>query len=378
MNMPIRLISVLPMLMLVAALIATACESASPNSETSSQNNFAAAAPTATAIPTTTPTPQHTQTPTPTAMPDTRVSCEPGFAYPAGSRELQVCLAQKEDICPSDSDLDPPDIVIGGEVFIIVCDPPPTPMPVYQKLTGGLSAVAEAYEQGASAQSAAGLVPLGQALRDNLLTVVIYIDTDPKELVIWLNDNGAEFGSVHGTLLVNEEWLMQEGGDIDDHYNTILLDEYIGGEVELEPPYEGGMTDVVAGVPVSLLVRLSQQPGVIEVTRPFPAAPPYQQDSPPEPQGVSEPVEEMSKPAEIVRPTAAPIETEGLLAHGVRSWHRSGYTGRGVKIGIIDTGFSGLAEIMRNGDFPSGNIATRCYGNYGDAMPSFSDCSTGR
>jgi len=315
------------MLLLVAALIATACESAPPD-DASQGNAIAAAAPTTTPTPTptttVTPTPEHTQTPT--AMPDTQVSCEPGFAYPAGSRELQVCLAQKEDICPPGSDLEPPDLVIGGEVFITVCDPPPTPTPVYQNLTGGLSKVAEAYEGGASAQSATALVPSGQTQRDDLLTVVIYIDRDPKELVIWLNDNGAEFGAAHYTVLVDEEWLEQEGGSIDDHVNIILLDEYIRGEAELEPPYEGGMTDIVARVPVSLLVRLSQQPGVIEVTRPVPAFTPDQ------PASRLQSEEAVSKPSEIVDPTAASIETEGLLAHGVRSWHRAGHNGRGVKV----------------------------------------------
>lgn len=262
----------------LAALTGTACESATPIPDQASQNNaIAAAASTETSEATVAS--EHTQTPTATTSPELQIPCEPGIAYPAGSRELQVCLEQVENICPPGSDLEPPDLVIDGEVFITVCDPPPTPMPVYQKLTGGLSYVAEAYEQGASAQSAASSVFPEKALRDNLLTVVIYIDRDPKELVIWLNDNGAEFGSAHYTELVDEEWLIQEGGDIDDYYNTILLDEYIRGEAELEPLYEGGTTDIVAGVPVSLLVPLSQQPGVIEVRRPLPAFIPDQPDS---------------------------------------------------------------------------------------------------
>ena len=321
-NMPIRLIAILPMLLLVAALIAMACESAPPD-DASQDSAIAAAAPTTTPTPTATATPEHTQTPT--AMPDTHVSCEPGDKYPEDSLEADTCIFQVAK-CPPDSFLELPVFIQNGMLHVTVCNPPPTPTPVYQNLTGGLSKVAEAYEKGASAQSAASSVFSGQALRDNLLTVVIYIDRDPKELVIWLNDNGAEFGWAHGTALVDEEWLEQEGGDIDDHYATVLLDEYIRGETELEKTYEGGTTKVVVGVPVSLLVGLSQQPGVIEVTRPVPAFTPDQ------PASRLQSEEAVSKPSEIVDPTAAPIETQGLSAHGVRSWQQAGYKGSGVKV----------------------------------------------
>ncbi len=371
-NTPIRLVSILPILLLIAALIATACESATQTPNDASQNNaIAAAAPTASLE--TIPTPQRTQTPTPTASPELQVPCEPGISYHPDTPGLQACLAQKEDVCPPGSNLDPPDLVIDGVTYIKLCDHPPSPTPVYQKLTGGLSQVAEVYERGGSARSAASSAFGDEYLRnDDLLTVVIIIDRDPKELVIWLNDQGAEFGSAHGTVLVDEEWLSKEGGEIDDYYAIILLDEYIRGEAELEEPYEGGMTDILAAVPVSLLVRLSEQPGVIQVRRPFPAFTPDQPDPTSE-------LQEASKPALYARQTTAPIVSEGLSVHGVSSWHNAGNKGSDVKIGIIDPGFHGLAEIMRNGDFPPTIAAdrTRCYEDYNDSSPSFSHCRTG-
>lgn len=261
----------------LAALIGTACESATQTPDDASQYNaIAAAAPTET--PEATVASEHT--PTATASPHPQARCGPGIYYPADSAELQVCLEQKEDVCPPGSDLEPSAITDNGVVFIAVCGLPPSPTPVYQKLTGGLSKVAEAYERGGSTRSAASSAFGNEYLRDDdLLTVVIIIDRDPKKLVIWLNDQGAEFGSAHGTVLMDEEWLSKEGGEIDDYYAIILLDEYIRGEAELEDPYEGGVTDILAAVPVSLLVRLSKQPGVIQVRRPFPAFTPDQPDS---------------------------------------------------------------------------------------------------
>ena len=174
---------------------------------------------------------------------------------------------------------------------------------------------------------------LDDELREGSFFLKITIDREPRELVIWLNDNGAEFGYVNGTYMVDEGWPARNNTTIDAEYGIILLSEYLRGEAEPEEPYEGGLAYVGARVPVPLLVRLSEQPGVLKVEVPFRLPAPQQTDVPPEPQ----------EPQDPVAPTPTPQATsQGLSKHGVSSWHQAGYKGRGVRIGIIDTGFEGF------------------------------------
>lgn len=333
-----RSVALLPIFIALAALIAMACESATQQPDDTSQNNaFAAAAPTAifTATPTTTPT--ATATPTANNLP-TPQPCLPG--------ELQVPITVRD-----------------GNVYIP--DPPcirpvtPTPLP-YPKLDNELNKIVEDMESGRSKRGAASKP------QNELIDVNIYLDRDPRELVKWLAANGAEPTTAESTSLVNDEWLAREGGKIEDYYATILLDDYIRGKAELEPPYEGGETVVWALVPVSLLLRLSQQPGVIRMIDNDSLPPPsrgQQIDVPPVPQEPQDPVPPTPKPRATSR---------GLSAHGVDAWHQAGFKGKSVKIGIIDTGFEGFMG-LQGSDLPS-TVKVRCYDDHGNYTTSLSDC----
>ena len=101
-------------------------------------------------------------------------------------------------------------------------------------------------------------------LREDRLFLKITIDRNPRELVIWLNNNGALVNVVGGTDLMDDEWAERNNSTIDAEYRIILLNEYLKGEVEPEEPYGGGRDYIGASVPVSLLVRLSERPEVVK------------------------------------------------------------------------------------------------------------------
>ncbi|MYE54790.1 MAG: S8 family serine peptidase, partial [Chloroflexi bacterium] len=371
-NIPIRLIAILPMPLLVAALIATACESAPPD-DASQGNAIAAAAPTTTPTPTptatATPPPEHTQTPTPTAA---LPQCRPGV-YDADSPEAQACRGRPNPVgCPQGRIPPAPWIwdIEDGKVAVAGCLLPPGPPPVYPKLAGSLSKVAELYESGASAQSAARAASVDDELREGRLHVYIDTNRDPRELVIWLNDNGAEFGSVNGTYLVDEGWPVRNETTIEAEYGIILLSEYLRGEAEPEEPYEGGLAYVGASVPVSLLVRLSERPGVLKVEVPLRLSAPQQTDAPPAPQEPQDPV----TPTRTSTPTPR-ATSQALSTHGVTSWHQAGFKGRGVKIGIIDVGFEGFSSNNNGSDLPA-RVSARCYRGSSNPTSRLRDCET--
>ena len=88
-------------------------------------------------------------------------------------------------------------------------------------------------------------------------------------------------------------------GNVDDVV-TYLEDN--GGD-----PRNVGEDYIEAYVPVTLLGLLSEQPGVIRVR-------------------------------EIVPPEDAygPITSQGVQAHGSAVWNQAGYSGQGIKVGVID------------------------------------------
>jgi hypothetical protein len=53
-----------------------------------------------------------------------------------------------------------------------------------------------------------------------------------------------------------------------------------------------------------------------------------------------------------------------VQASGATTWHTAGFTGTGVKVGVIDGGFKGLAERKANGDIPNAVVLVDlCNGN---------------
>ena len=67
------------------------------------------------------------------------------------------------------------------------------------------------------------------------------------------------------------------------------------------------------------------------------------------------------------------VVSQGVALHQADAWHRMGYRGQGVKVGVIDTGFQGFSE-LQGGELPR-NVTARCYFS-GPWAPSsqLSDC----
>ena len=66
---------------------------------------------------------------------------------------------------------------------------------------------------------------------------------------------------------------------------------------------------------------------------------------------------------------SAPSLTE---THGVPAWRAVGFTGQGVKVGIIDAGFDGFGELMGT-ELPS-TVHHRCYTRIGNFTQDLQDC----
>ena len=207
MNLPFRLIAVLPMLMLVVALIATACESAAQTPDDASQNNaIAAAAPTET--PEATVPPEHTQTPTSTTIVQTATPdpLNPPTPQPCPPGEIAVPITVRDGI-----------VYIQNQPCFRLTTPTPL---AYPKLDEGLNQVVDALESGASIQDAASLA---ESSTEGHVIVIIEIDRNPRELVEWIYNNGAEFGFVNSTFLADDGWAARNETTIDAEYGIILL-----------------------------------------------------------------------------------------------------------------------------------------------------------
>ena len=141
---------------------------------------------------------------------------------------------------------------------------------------------------------------------------------------------------------------------------TIYLSGNVGGVVSfLEDnggsPRNVGEDYIEAYVPVTLLGQLSEQPDVLRV----------REIVPPQPAG---------HPATHSGNTVS----QGVDVHGAATWHDAGYKGRGVRVGIITTGFEGLSHLAGT-ELPS-NIVARCYDEniYSNQITNIvSDCEYG-
>ena len=120
---------------------------------------------------------------------------------------------------------------------------------------------------------------------------------------------------------------------------------------------------VEAYVPVTLLVRASEQPGVIRVDAIVPPQPADAVHLPPDS------LDTQNAPA-----SRGNVTSQGVALHGATAWHSAGYTGRGVKVGIIDTGFAGFSARMGN-ELPA-NVTARCYTDVGVFTSNLADCES--
>ena len=108
-------------------------------------------------------------------------------------------------------------------------------------------------------------------------------------------------------------------------------------------PRNVGTDYVEAYVPVSLLPDTSEQEGVISIRSIIPP-----------------------------QPAQGTTSSEAASAHGATAWHSAGLKGQGVRIGVIDTGFSGFRGLMGS-ELPS-SVEARCYTDIDTFTHNLADC----
>ncbi len=130
---------------------------------------------------------------------------------------------------------------------------------------------------------------------------------------------------------------------------TIHLSGYVGEMVTFLANNGGDTRNVgddyiEAYVPVTLLGAVSERPGVLQVR-------------------------------EIVPPQLTQISQQvignGPAVHGSQAWNRAGYSGQGIKVGIIDD-FRGLSAL--GGIEVPQTVVARCYTDIGEFTQDLADC----
>ena len=134
---------------------------------------------------------------------------------------------------------------------------------------------------------------------------------------------------------------------------TIYLSGNVDGVVSfLEDnggsPRNVGEDYIEAYVPVMLLGQVSEQPGVLRVREIVPA-------------------EEQQSTQRIAG--------QGPQAHGSPAWNQAGYSGQGIKVGVIDSyfGFNDFSSLMGT-ELPS-TVHARCYTDAGRFTQNVADCA---
>ena len=126
-------------------------------------------------------------------------------------------------------------------------------------------------------------------------------------------------------------------GNVDE---AVQFLEDFGGD-----PRNVGEDYIEAYVPVSLLGPLSEHLGVIRVREIIPPEPEY-----------------------------GNFTSQGAQAHLSAAWNQAGYSGQGIKVGIIDLGFKDLTSLMGT-ELPA-RVQGRCYTDIGVFTQDLSDCES--
>ena len=126
-------------------------------------------------------------------------------------------------------------------------------------------------------------------------------------------------------------------GNVDD---VVAFLEENGGD-----PRNVGGDYIEAYVPVPLLGPVSQQPGVLRVREIIPPQPEY-----------------------------GPITSQGVQAHRSAAWNQAGYSGQGVKVGVIDVGFEGFGSLMGT-ELPA-TVVGRCYTDVAQYSSNLAACES--
>jgi len=165
---------------------------------------------------------------------------------------------------------------------------------------------------------------LGSALNDLVVRV------EEEETSAW---NAAREAAVHRdeSLAVT----IHLSGNVDEVVDFLVIN---GGD-----PRNVGEDYIEAYVPVPLMGQLSEQAGVIRVRQIIPP-----------------------------QPALGPITSQGVQAHGSAAWNQAGYGGQGIKVGIIDTGFEGISDLMGS-ELPT-TVVARCYTDIGQFTSNLAGC----
>ena len=114
-------------------------------------------------------------------------------------------------------------------------------------------------------------------------------------------------------------------------------------------PRNVGEDYIEAFIPILLLPQISEQPGILRV--------------------------EAVKPAESFQ-GATGIAGNGPVAHSSPAWNQAGYTGQGIKVGVIDGGFEHFSGLMGT-ELPR-SVRARCYPGDSDTPTNrITDCAWG-
>ena len=164
---------------------------------------------------------------------------------------------------------------------------------------------------------------------------------DPKALAAGAAVRDAASRSAAGRAPMSQGASVAVTFRIDDPSKIEALTRFLkesGGD-----PRNVGEDYVEAYVPVALLVDASQQPGVRRVQAIIPP-----------------------------RPKRGPVTSQGVAVHGADRWHAVGITGKGIKVGVLDVGFSGFRALMGS-ELPA-SVVARCYKDMGRYTSDLEDC----
>ena len=139
--------------------------------------------------------------------------------------------------------------------------------------------------------------------------------------------------------------------------DSVAVTIYLSGNVDGVVSFleNNGGSNIASGddyieayVPVLKVAETSEQPGVLRVR--------------------------------VIQPPEAPqsqsgIPGDGSGVHGSPAWNQAGFTGQGIKVGVIDSGFSGFADLM--GSEVPATVQARCYQWVGAHSQDLEHCANG-
>ena len=181
------------------------------------------------------------------------------------------------------------------------------------------------------------------------------LPTLPEKAELKYPNLGSMLNQMAARVEAGEATAEDAAGDAPVHRaESVAVTIYLSGNVDgvvsfLEDnggsPRNVGEDYIEAYVPVSLLGPVSEQPGVIRVREIVPPEPEY-----------------------------GDFTSQGVQAHLSEAWNQAGYSGQGIKVGIIDLGFKDLTSLMGT-ELPA-RVQGRCYTDIGVFTQNLSDCES--